>query len=142
MAIARFMKMPDRFTMNAHRANSIRGNTGGHATSATRRPCLHAIPIRPADYVPGQFLHHFFILGAISRSVDADRRGRAEEVTTMNFGSERNRQAWEKLTPEQQAAVMRIKERHTTPEYRAEEARIREEVRKEIPPKKRPRSEP
>jgi ribosome-binding protein aMBF1 (putative translation factor) len=52
----------------------------------------------------------------------------------MNFGTERNRQAWERMTPEQRAAVEAIRARHATPEYRAEEARIREEVRKEFPP--------
>jgi ribosome-binding protein aMBF1 (putative translation factor) len=52
----------------------------------------------------------------------------------MNFGTERNRRAWERLTPEQKAAVEAIRAEHATPEYRAEEARIQEEVRKEFPP--------
>jgi ribosome-binding protein aMBF1 (putative translation factor) len=52
----------------------------------------------------------------------------------MNFETELNRKAWERLTPEQKAAVEAIRAEHATPEYRAEEARIREEVRKEFPP--------
>jgi ribosome-binding protein aMBF1 (putative translation factor) len=52
----------------------------------------------------------------------------------MNFGTERNRSAWERLTPEQKAAVEAIRAEHATPEYRAEEARIREDARKEFPP--------
>ena len=54
--------------------------------------------------------------------------------TTPYFGTERNRQAWEKLTPEQKAKVELIRAKHRTPEYRAEEQRVREEVRKEFPP--------
>jgi hypothetical protein len=52
----------------------------------------------------------------------------------MNFGTERNRKAWEAMTPEQRAAVERIREKHRTPEYRCEEAVVRELVRQEVPP--------
>jgi DNA-binding Xre family transcriptional regulator len=51
-----------------------------------------------------------------------------------NFGTERNRAAWEKLTPEQKANVEVILARHRMPANRAEEQRLREEVRKEFPP--------
>jgi DNA-binding Xre family transcriptional regulator len=54
--------------------------------------------------------------------------------TVPNFGTERNRQAWEKLTPEQKAKVDLVRAQHRTPAYRAEELRVREEVRKEFPP--------
>ena len=51
-----------------------------------------------------------------------------------NFGTERNRRAWERLTPEKRAQVEAILAKHRTPAYRAEEQRLREEVRKEFPP--------
>jgi DNA-binding Xre family transcriptional regulator len=51
-----------------------------------------------------------------------------------NFGTERNRVAWEKLTAEQKATVEAILAKHRTHAYRAEEQRVREEVRKEYPP--------
>jgi ribosome-binding protein aMBF1 (putative translation factor) len=54
----------------------------------------------------------------------------------MNFGTERNRKRWEAMTDEQKAAVERIRARHATPEYRAEEERIREAVRAEFPPRR------
>lgn len=38
------------------------------------------------------------------------------------------------LTPEQRAAVEAVRAKHRTPEYRAEEARVRELVREEFPP--------
>jgi hypothetical protein len=49
-------------------------------------------------------------------------------------GTERNRHAWERLTPEQKAKAEEIIARHRSPLYRAEEQRIREDVRKELPP--------
>jgi ribosome-binding protein aMBF1 (putative translation factor) len=56
----------------------------------------------------------------------------------MNFGTERNRQAWEKLTPEQQAAVLAGRERRKaerqTPEYQEQLARDIEAIKKEFPP--------
>ena len=48
--------------------------------------------------------------------------------------TKRNREALAKMTPEQRAAVEAIKAKHKTPEYRAEEVKLREEVRKEFPP--------
>jgi len=52
----------------------------------------------------------------------------------MEHGTERNRKRWEALTPEQKAAVERIRTKHQTPEYRAEEEVVREAVRLEFPP--------
>jgi ribosome-binding protein aMBF1 (putative translation factor) len=52
----------------------------------------------------------------------------------MNFGTERNQEAWERMTPEQRAAVEKIREKHRTPEYRREEAVVRELVRQDVPP--------
>jgi ribosome-binding protein aMBF1 (putative translation factor) len=52
----------------------------------------------------------------------------------MNHGTERNRRRWEKLTPEQRAAVERIRSKHLATEYRTEEERIRELARQEFPP--------
>jgi DNA-binding Xre family transcriptional regulator len=51
-----------------------------------------------------------------------------------NFGTERNRRAWERLAPEKKAQVEAILAKHRTRGYRAEEQRVREEVRKEFPP--------
>jgi DNA-binding Xre family transcriptional regulator len=51
-----------------------------------------------------------------------------------NFGTERNRRAWERLTPEKKAQVEAILAKHRTPAYRAQEQRLRQEVRKEFPP--------
>ena len=48
--------------------------------------------------------------------------------------TKRNREALARMTPEQRAAVEAIKAKHRTPEYREEEAKVREEVRKEFPP--------
>ncbi len=48
--------------------------------------------------------------------------------------TQRNREAWEKMTPEQQAAVEALRARHATPEYRAEEERVRELARQDFPP--------
>jgi DNA-binding Xre family transcriptional regulator len=52
----------------------------------------------------------------------------------MNHGTERNRRAYEAMTPEQKAAVEKIRIRHRTPEYRKEEALVRERARQEFPP--------
>jgi transcriptional regulator with XRE-family HTH domain len=48
--------------------------------------------------------------------------------------NERNRAAYEKLTPEQKAKVDASRARRATPEARAAEALVREQVRAEIPP--------
>ncbi len=48
--------------------------------------------------------------------------------------TERQRRAYEAMTPEQRAAVDRIRASHATPEYRAQEAAVREAVMKEVPP--------
>ena len=47
---------------------------------------------------------------------------------------ERSRAAYEKLTPEQRAKVDASRARHATPEARAAEALVREQVRAEAPP--------
>ena len=52
----------------------------------------------------------------------------------INFGSERNRQRYERLTPEQRAAFDRIRAQNRTPEKRAEEKRVRELAEQEFPP--------
>jgi transcriptional regulator with XRE-family HTH domain len=48
--------------------------------------------------------------------------------------AERDRNRTENLTEEQRAAVERIRARHRTPEYRAEEQRVRELARRDFPP--------
>jgi transcriptional regulator with XRE-family HTH domain len=50
------------------------------------------------------------------------------------MAAERTRTGPKKLTEEQQAAVERIRARHRTPEYRAEEQRVRELARRDFPP--------
>ncbi len=52
--------------------------------------------------------------------------------------TERQKQAYERMTPEQRAAVDRIRVKHSTPGYRAEEAEVRERVMEEIPPRTTP----
>lgn len=52
----------------------------------------------------------------------------------INFGSDRNRARFERLTPEQRAALLRIREENRTPEQRAEDRRAREAAEKEFPP--------
>lgn len=49
-------------------------------------------------------------------------------------GTERNRQRFERLTPEQKEAYMRVRAENQTPEKRAEYARVRELVEQEFPP--------
>jgi hypothetical protein len=51
-----------------------------------------------------------------------------------NFGTERNRQAWEKLSDEQKATVEAICAKHRSPAYRDEERRLRSLIRQEFPP--------
>ena len=51
--------------------------------------------------------------------------------------TKRQQDAYERMTPEQQATVDRIRAEHTTREHRAEERRVRELVENEIPPKVR-----
>lgn len=53
----------------------------------------------------------------------------------MNHGTERNRKRWEAMTPEQRAAVEALRARHSTPEHREQEERVREAVRQEFPPR-------
>lgn len=48
--------------------------------------------------------------------------------------TKRNREALARMTPEQQAAVEAIRAKHRTPEFREEEATVRELARKEFPP--------
>ncbi len=48
--------------------------------------------------------------------------------------AKRSRSGTENLTEEQRAAVERIRARHRTPEYRAEEQRVRELARRDFPP--------
>jgi transcriptional regulator with XRE-family HTH domain len=50
------------------------------------------------------------------------------------MAAERSRSGLENLTEEQRAAVERIRARHRTPEYRAEERRVRELARRDFPP--------
>ena len=52
--------------------------------------------------------------------------------------SERQKQAYERMSPEQRAAVDRIRVKHASPGYRAEEAWVRERVMEEIPPRTTP----
>jgi DNA-binding Xre family transcriptional regulator len=52
----------------------------------------------------------------------------------MNHGTERNRKRWEAMTPEQRAAVERVREAHRAPEYSQQEELIRTAVRSEFPP--------
>ncbi len=52
----------------------------------------------------------------------------------MNHGTERNRKRWESTTPEQRAAVERIRAGHQTPESRERVERDRATVRAEFPP--------
>lgn len=52
----------------------------------------------------------------------------------MNHGTERNRKRWESMTPEQRAAVERIRAGHQTPESRERVERERVAVRAEFPP--------
>jgi hypothetical protein len=54
----------------------------------------------------------------------------------MDHGTERNRRRWEALTPEQRAAVEKVRAAHRAAEYRADEARVREAVRAEFPPRR------
>src|SRR3954452_20188312 len=53
----------------------------------------------------------------------------------MDHGTDRNRKRWESMTPEQRAAVEAIRARHQTAEYREREAKEREAVRDEFPPR-------
>jgi ribosome-binding protein aMBF1 (putative translation factor) len=53
----------------------------------------------------------------------------------MDHGTDRNRERWESLTPEQRAAVESIRARHQTAGYREQEAREREAIRAEFPPR-------
>jgi hypothetical protein len=59
----------------------------------------------------------------------------------MNFGTERNRQAWEELTSEQKAAVLAGRERRRaereTPGYQEQSARDIEAIKREFPPLER-----
>jgi transcriptional regulator with XRE-family HTH domain len=48
--------------------------------------------------------------------------------------AERIRSGTKELTEEQRAAIERIRARHRTPEYRAEERRVRELARRDFPP--------
>ena len=41
----------------------------------------------------------------------------------MNHGTERNRKRWEAMTPDQRAAVEKVRAGHATPEYREQEER-------------------
>jgi transcriptional regulator with XRE-family HTH domain len=50
------------------------------------------------------------------------------------MADERSRNGQKNLTEEQRAAIGRIRARHRTPEYRAEEQRVRELVRRDFPP--------
>ena len=52
----------------------------------------------------------------------------------MNHGTERNRRRWEAMTPEQRAAVERVRASHLTPEYRENEARTRQAIQSEFLP--------
>lgn len=52
--------------------------------------------------------------------------------------TERQRLAYERMTPDQRAAVDRIRASFQTPEFRDEVDRIREEVMREFPPKVEP----
>jgi DNA-binding Xre family transcriptional regulator len=52
----------------------------------------------------------------------------------MNHGTEHNRKRWEAMTPEQQAAVERIREVHRSPDSREREEHTRTMIRSEIPP--------
>jgi hypothetical protein len=51
-----------------------------------------------------------------------------------NFGTDRNRRAWERLSDEQKAKVEAILAKHRSTAYRAEEQRIRDAIEQEIPP--------
>lgn len=55
----------------------------------------------------------------------------------IHFGSDKNRQRYEKLTPAQKAAFERSRAKTRTAEARAEEHRIRELAEQEFPPAKR-----
>jgi ribosome-binding protein aMBF1 (putative translation factor) len=59
---------------------------------------------------------------------------RRHEESRMNHGTERNRKRWEAMTPEQRAAVERIREAHRSPADREQEERARTLVRSEFPP--------
>jgi DNA-binding XRE family transcriptional regulator len=50
------------------------------------------------------------------------------------MAAELSRNGLKDLTEEQRAAIERIRARHRTPEYRAEEQRVRELVRRDFPP--------
>jgi ribosome-binding protein aMBF1 (putative translation factor) len=52
----------------------------------------------------------------------------------MNHGTERNRKRWDAMTPEQRAAVERIRAAHHAPESRELEERDRSMIRDELPP--------
>ena len=52
----------------------------------------------------------------------------------MNHGTERNRQRWEAMTPDQRAAVEAIRASHRTPEFRECEEATRRAIRAEFPP--------
>ena len=50
------------------------------------------------------------------------------------MATDRSRKPLDNLTEEQRAAVERVRARHRTPEYREEEQRVRELVRRDFPP--------
>jgi ribosome-binding protein aMBF1 (putative translation factor) len=60
-----------------------------------------------------------------------------EREEPINFGTERNRRAYERLTPEQKEAVARIRAGHRAPEFRAEIEQARSEVREAYGPDNR-----
>ena len=52
--------------------------------------------------------------------------------------TKRHKPAHERMSPEQRAAVDRIRVEHASPGYRAEDARVRERVMEETPPRTTP----